>query len=1090
MEKTMEDAARLAECFNSFDDSDSWPGGFTGGNPYTAQRVYDDLKKSTDLRTIVAQTDDKIVGHCNVVNSALDTEAVYIGLLGVNPVYQGKGYGKLMLIEASETAAQMGKRRIDLHTWGGNLKAMPLYKRVGYNWVPKTRVLMESHIPGIIGCPMFSDFFQRHNWYDSFKVEIKQEMDDIVEGEIGVFKYHFEGNNGDVLDVTIDREAKGICGFSLTMDGKVLSATIQPITHTGYIGIGECPVKIAVHNGSDEDASFTLQVRPAKSFTVNLLSPSSGTIEAGQDVSLDAVYRVEMGAQSLDREITADDKITTQAEWTLTIDEKSIDMYSGLIPTEAVTLSTGPDYPTLAPGETNDIGLGIRNNTKDDITGEVILSPSIGRTLSIQSIRFKLKPGEISETPLTVRANKDDCGSLIPIDAAVYLDQDNAKRLAKRTSLQIPVIGATSAVVYKSVNDFYVLENENIRILINGIIPHLVRKVQNKNLEFPHDGWSLLPEMGMPFPRGGSEWERKKFEMTLNTTAEYAEIILRGESEERPGLFLTNTYRVYAGREDLEISTKLENTSAQKYENLGLKIGGWMPFMGHTLYVPIDNQIYRLDDVNWFGGRQIPKEPKRYTEGWAASELPYGNGVFGFIWSEQSATDIRIMRQWSIPRIEYKIPDLEPGSVSETTLLRFMISQGNWKKIRNHWAKLSGKTLPLHTPLKIRSDLEIGFTQRKASDDASLYPVILVDRNNPSDIELRARIITDEPISCKVRLQLPGGLSIDGNREIEFDVEKLSHTEPLVRHFKITVEKAESWFVSGGELLFKFDNRIERRPLSVLVFDTGVESKRTTETVQERALHSLISGPYRMGTSPDFLGNMVFFGKDGEESLFRDTFPEPQPFIWDDKHYSGIRPRLIGSNVWDWQSALPLEKWTIKDHDVGPWMGYLLESTFQHATGLKGIHFTVHYMLLRGTPLAYIRVDAENKSGSWKELRIGFNGVPIHGGVPQSHLHAVVNKRRILYEPPESDMNFSIDPLEGWAAYEEPQSGQILGIISTVKQHHSLNFQNSGSKGQWFTVWDRRRISIGQKTSISAYVMMANEADDVEKLKMLPENLE
>ncbi|MDF1539452.1 MAG: hypothetical protein P1Q69_11180 [Candidatus Thorarchaeota archaeon] len=78
-EITMEDAGRLAECFNSFDDSDSWPGGFTGGNPYTAKRIFEDMQKGTDLRTLVAYSEDKIVGHCNVVNSALDTEAVYVG---------------------------------------------------------------------------------------------------------------------------------------------------------------------------------------------------------------------------------------------------------------------------------------------------------------------------------------------------------------------------------------------------------------------------------------------------------------------------------------------------------------------------------------------------------------------------------------------------------------------------------------------------------------------------------------------------------------------------------------------------------------------------------------------------------------------------------------------------------------------------------------------------------------------------------------------------------------------------------------------------------------------------------------------------
>ncbi|MHA1480795.1 MAG: GNAT family N-acetyltransferase, partial [Candidatus Thorarchaeota archaeon] len=104
-ELTLEDSARLAECYNTFDDSDSWPGGFTGGNPYTAERIFDDKKKSQDIRILVAYSGDKIVGHCNVCEGELDEESAYVGILGVDPAFQGQGFGKDMLIEAAETAA-------------------------------------------------------------------------------------------------------------------------------------------------------------------------------------------------------------------------------------------------------------------------------------------------------------------------------------------------------------------------------------------------------------------------------------------------------------------------------------------------------------------------------------------------------------------------------------------------------------------------------------------------------------------------------------------------------------------------------------------------------------------------------------------------------------------------------------------------------------------------------------------------------------------------------------------------------------------------------------------------------------------------
>ncbi|UCH04089.1 MAG: hypothetical protein JSW05_10965 [Candidatus Thorarchaeota archaeon] len=80
-----EDAARLAECFNSIDDSDSWPGGFTHGNPYTAERVLDDRKKRETFRSLVAYSGDKIVGTCDIAQSMMSKDAAYVGVLKYLP---------------------------------------------------------------------------------------------------------------------------------------------------------------------------------------------------------------------------------------------------------------------------------------------------------------------------------------------------------------------------------------------------------------------------------------------------------------------------------------------------------------------------------------------------------------------------------------------------------------------------------------------------------------------------------------------------------------------------------------------------------------------------------------------------------------------------------------------------------------------------------------------------------------------------------------------------------------------------------------------------------------------------------------------
>ncbi len=1086
LELTKEDAKKLAECFNSFDDSDPWPGGFTGGTPYTAERVLNDLKKSKDVRTLVAVADDKIVGHCNVVASLLDTEAVYVGLLGVNPAYQGRGYGKMLLIEAAETAAQFGKRRIDLHTWGGNLKAVPLYKRVGYNWVPNTQVLMESYIPGIIGSPMFSEFFDRYDWYSSLKVNVRQAMDDIVEEGVGIFKYHFEGENGDSLDVTVDREAKGICGFDMTLDSKRISVSVRPSCHIGYIGTGEVPFRMSVSNCTSEALSFTYQAKGFNGLVVNAEGDTSGTIESSGTVNVTGTYRILEKANPLDRELTPDDKVATQAEWTLSLGKRTIHLYSGLIPVEPVTLNTSPSYPALTPDEKRTIGISMRNNTDSVLKGEMVITPAENPSDVSHTFEFNLKPHEITEFPIDFHAPSNNSSTSLRSTISVFVDEGGSRKQVKRDTLTIPIIGPTGAIAYESLDRSLVLENEHVRFLLGKEPPNNVRQVCNKDTGFISRSWASMPELGYPFPRGGSEWDRKRFEITSSMTDQYAEFRFSAESEERPGLLLTNIYRVYSGREDLEVVTVLENTGSETLTNLGLKIAGWIPFTARKLYIPMDQRVYCLDSIDWSGGRQLPTEPERYTENWAVAELPQDYGMLGFVWAQDDIKDIRIMRLRSIPKVEYQIPDLEPGMKVKRMLIHIVLSQGTWKRIRAMSARLSGRSVPLDAQIPVLPDLEIGFTRPGSHIKEPMSPYMTVDRSNPTRLDIRVKVLHEEPISCDIRIRLPDGLTAGGKREILMHTDNLCIKHPFTQQLTVKADKTNRWLAHNGEVFLTFSNRIERRPLVAIVYDSQAKQSRSIKEFSDKKLHILVSGQYKISTSPDYLANLVHYGEKGRESLFYDTFPEAKPFIWDDKHHSGFRPRMIGDMIWDWQTTLPLETWDICDIDNGPWHGFELTSTFSRTPGLKGVRFKVSYLLLQGTPLVHTRLEAENRSGMWKSFSIGFDGVPYVGKSFQSYFHGVVNHQQIRYEPTENEVSFSVDAGESWGAFQDPKSEAVLGIVSTCRTGPNLVYENSGSAGQSVCFSQKKHLANGDRTSISGYIIATMNVADVVALKRLP----
>ncbi len=145
------DAEGLAKLLN--ESEEGWPGGLTGGIPYTAERVKEWIERSRCFAPLVAELNGEIVGICTVTEHFWEKDAAYIEFLNVHPKHRGKGIGKALLLASIEETTRIGRKRLDLHTWGGNLLAVPLYKKTGFFWVPKTNVYMQNYIPAILSNP-------------------------------------------------------------------------------------------------------------------------------------------------------------------------------------------------------------------------------------------------------------------------------------------------------------------------------------------------------------------------------------------------------------------------------------------------------------------------------------------------------------------------------------------------------------------------------------------------------------------------------------------------------------------------------------------------------------------------------------------------------------------------------------------------------------------------------------------------------------------------------------------------------------------------------------------------------------------------
>ena len=1084
---TMEDAARLAECFNSFDESDSWPGGFTHGDPYTAHTVLEEKKKRRDLRVLVAYSGDKIVGHCNVTNAEMDPEAAYVGTLGVNPRFQGQGYGKAMLIEAAETAARLGKRRMDLHTWPGNLKAMPLYKRVGYNWVPGTRVLMESHIPGILNSPMFAEFFKRHYWYDTLKREIGQVPDDLVENGLGVYKYVFAAENGDRLEVRVDRDAKGISGFKLIMDGHTLSAHVEPEIRIGYIGFDAVPVRLTILNDAPRDLSVRVIVAPGQDLSVKLDENIPSVIAHGGELVVGASYSIENTAEHLDRELEPAMKVKTQAEWDLTLGNGTVSLFSGLIPHEVISLLSSPPYPCLPPGASAKMEIVLQSNLGRPIDGSLIIDLPEAKGPASQTFGFGLTPGERTNVGFELATGSKDANSIIPVHLSVFIDEKSVTSLVNEKTLNVPVIGESGALAYEAIDGHFVIETEAFRGVLLKAPPMRFASLENKvSHEFFRGGYDfLLSTIGYPFPSGGNEWSRKKFQVLLRNEGTHAQIELVGDSTERPGLTLNHTYRAYPSRGYLEIMTKLTNKGSSKLTNLGIQTGGWMELSSTNLRVPIRGSIYSLDSVEWTGDRQLPNDPKSFHESWAALDGPDGRMLVGYVWEREHLAEVSPMRGLRPIRVEYRLPDLDVGESIEKVLLRVVISQGDWNEVRSLWARLDEKPEPVMELHGLRSDLEIEIAPRSFRSPVKAEAPMLIDQSLPNDMEIRVRVLNEDPVSAHLTITMPQGLLANRRRKLSFSIDGLTIDSPFVVPVRVTVGKGDKWLRKGGEVLLRFENRVRRVPLSAIIYDSQSSTTTNETTIGGMTLHEVKSGHFMISVSPEYLASLVRFGSDGGLSLFQDTFPRADPFMWVDRHFTGVNPIIQALGVWDWQTGLQLERWSVSLREDGPWVGFEMKTRIEHCSGLKGMNFTLRHMLLKGTPVISSEIEANNGSRQWKRLTLGLQGVPRLNGRPQSIIYTAVNNRNVIYEPTVNRAEIIPTPQEGWAAFKEPDSGLVLGVISDCKTDDIIGLSNMNENAQWVRLSALRDIEPDGKASVKSYFVVTDNVDDIVLIRNL-----
>ncbi|MGI6344281.1 MAG: GNAT family N-acetyltransferase [Bacillota bacterium] len=233
-------AEQVAKMWN--DSNDSWGG---EREPRTADNVRQEEETGGYLHTFLAIEGDEVVGYCNLVQFLEDPQALQLFLLNVVPSHQGRGIGKRLILKALERTREMGYTRLDLFTWAGNLKAVPLYKKCGFLWEKADgAVHLINLIPLLLQTEALQEEFTWFDWYQDNRRELKVEPDGREADDYHYLEYLWE-RGGRRLRVEIDRTSRGI--RLIETDDYLISAT--PTAHKLVYG-AEYPVTYEIRNKS------------------------------------------------------------------------------------------------------------------------------------------------------------------------------------------------------------------------------------------------------------------------------------------------------------------------------------------------------------------------------------------------------------------------------------------------------------------------------------------------------------------------------------------------------------------------------------------------------------------------------------------------------------------------------------------------------------------------------------------------------------------------------------------------------------------------------------------------------------------------
>ncbi len=1057
--------AGLALMWNESDDQ--WPGTFNEGVPQTEERVAEwmDHVEAVIKFVIVEDQTEKVVGYGDLWEDRARARACYVALLNVHPAHQGKSLARRMLTRMVDWCVENGYGRLTIGTWPSNLKAMPLYKKVGFFWQPDTNVHMENYVPAVRLLSFAQDYFAAHDWYRTYDRALEQVEDDMRHpqtGDMDIYILRWEAGD-DLIEAVFDQKAQALTGlatndfaaYASVEEGEPAQGAAYQITWT-LINTSDAPMQVALTASADDGIELDYQ--------------TSLTLQPGARRELSTAYRVAVDAPKfhIDNHDIPTPKIASQ----LTINGEPLEFATGLRYRPAVEFSAHPKVISLLPGTPQTIHLQLQNRVKRPLEGRINIAPVEGLAAEWSTHAFTAEASGYYGVPLTLTAAQ---GGYYALPVSVTF-QDGVEEITTHPQ-QLPVVAvAPAGWAAGEGEDELILENDYVRITCkakNGSTNIWNKAIHRKQAQ-------LLEELGPAFV----PWDlyEQTYDLNLHTVeggsngANAVSAIMTVRSTRFPGLVVGREITINASPL-VTVRHWVANNSEETHENLQLRpcMRIWRDITHHVT-IPLQDRMVR-ENAGQFGNTHgdLPEEPEKYAEPWTAYEQ-YGQ-AFGMIWPETNVE--RIQSSWGRRFFILSLGKLAPDETRSLPPSYIYAGPGDWHTVQQACRRLRGTS---HT---VAPDAPLAEAKRHFDIDLTPAPLVTVD--DEITAALRIETTREYQLNGEAVIYAPPGWTAAPQQVAVSEVNNAAPAEtPVVlRATKPNIGAAQ------GQLSLQTDGFDASRPFSVIRL--GRRAGTVQVSAAQKAGHEvwrLDNGHHAWDIAPAFNGCVVGWHKTGRSSngkkpvnhLFT-AFPAEAELSWMKPWFGGIRPTLHDPTANEgWPGKLHEETFTVSPAEMPdarglPWKGVRLTAELTRQV-FRGLRVEVTYLTLGDSNVLKVSYRLINETSVYRDVEPGVMGfLQVDGTHENATLHCdEFHRKRTPYNA------WAVGG--SWAAAENPDTGHAIVAVN-ASGWQRVQTIDWGEYGGHINCYEVTRVPPQGTHEIIAYFALVKSVAEARRYEVL-----